>query len=150
MNKLSATSESANAVSGVTLKQRAQMVLATLGRTTAEINRAFRRLAKRHHPDARGGDQLKFKVINEAYQLLTEGRISKTPLLANDELVLQIAGRCAAPLLDQQKIWETYKRWHEQHFHAGDWFYPSETSGKEFRKMKKTRGYARHENADYI
>lgn len=34
-----------------------------------EIKKAFRRLAHEHHPD-KGGDQQKFKDINEAYQVL--------------------------------------------------------------------------------
>ena len=32
--------------------------------TSAEITRAFKELAKKHHPD-RGGDESKFKEINE-------------------------------------------------------------------------------------
>ncbi|HEY4514896.1 MAG TPA: molecular chaperone DnaJ [Candidatus Paceibacterota bacterium] len=35
-----------------------------------EIKKAFRRLAHEHHPD-RGGDESKFKEINEAYQTLS-------------------------------------------------------------------------------
>src|SRR3989344_5373434 len=34
-----------------------------------EIKKAFRRLAHEHHPD-KGGDQQKFKDVNEAYQVL--------------------------------------------------------------------------------
>ncbi len=37
--------------------------------TDDEIKKAFRRLAHEHHPD-KGGDQKKFKDINEAYQIL--------------------------------------------------------------------------------
>ncbi|MDD2730531.1 MAG: molecular chaperone DnaJ [Candidatus Portnoybacteria bacterium] len=36
-----------------------------------EIKRAYRRLAQEHHPD-KGGDQQKFKEINEAYQVLSD------------------------------------------------------------------------------
>ncbi len=36
-----------------------------------EIKRAYRKLALEHHPD-RGGDQEKFKEINEAYQVLSD------------------------------------------------------------------------------
>ncbi|MFA5070007.1 MAG: molecular chaperone DnaJ [Patescibacteria group bacterium] len=35
-----------------------------------EIKRAFRRLAHQHHPDKSGGNEAKFKEINEAYQVL--------------------------------------------------------------------------------
>ncbi|MEK7516859.1 MAG: molecular chaperone DnaJ [Patescibacteria group bacterium] len=36
-----------------------------------EIKKAFRRLAMEHHPD-KGGDQAKFKEMNEAYQVLSD------------------------------------------------------------------------------
>ncbi len=36
-----------------------------------EIKKAFRRLARKHHPDA-GGDEEKFKDINEAYEVLSD------------------------------------------------------------------------------
>ena len=36
-----------------------------------EIKKAFRRLAVEHHPD-RGGDEAKFKEINEAYEVLKD------------------------------------------------------------------------------
>lgn len=36
-----------------------------------EIKRAYRKLAHQHHPD-KGGDASKFKVINEAYQVLSD------------------------------------------------------------------------------
>src|SRR3989338_7528354 len=35
-----------------------------------EIKRAYRKLAHEHHPDKKGGDEKKFKEINEAYQIL--------------------------------------------------------------------------------
>lgn len=35
-----------------------------------EIKKAFRTLAHKHHPDKQGGDEAKFKEINEAYQVL--------------------------------------------------------------------------------
>lgn len=35
-----------------------------------EVKRAFRKLAHQHHPDKKGGDEAKFKEINEAYQVL--------------------------------------------------------------------------------
>lgn len=39
------------------------------GASEDEIKKAFRRLAHEHHPD-KGGDQQKFKDVNEAYQVL--------------------------------------------------------------------------------
>ena len=37
-----------------------------------EIKKAFRRAAHKHHPDKEGGDEAKFKEINEAYQVLSD------------------------------------------------------------------------------
>ena len=39
--------------------------------TADEIKKAFRRLARKHHPDA-GGDEEKFKEINAAYEVLSD------------------------------------------------------------------------------
>jgi len=36
-----------------------------------EIKKAFRKLAQKYHPDKSGGDQQKFKEINEAYNVLS-------------------------------------------------------------------------------
>ena len=38
--------------------------------TDEEIKRAYRKLAHQHHPDKNGGEDKKFKEINEAYQIL--------------------------------------------------------------------------------
>ncbi len=35
-----------------------------------EVKKAYRKLAHEHHPDKKGGDEKKFKEINEAYQIL--------------------------------------------------------------------------------
>lgn len=42
------------------------------GASDDEIKRAYRKLAQKHHPDKPGGDEKKFKEINEAYQVLSD------------------------------------------------------------------------------
>ena len=44
------------------------------GATEDEIKKAYRRLAHQHHPDKTGGDDKKFKEINEAYQVLGDSK----------------------------------------------------------------------------
>lgn len=46
------------------------------GASADEIKKAFRRAAVEHHPD-RGGDETKFKEINEAYEVLKDGEKRK-------------------------------------------------------------------------
>jgi molecular chaperone DnaJ len=37
-----------------------------------EIKKAYRKMAHQYHPDKQGGDEVKFKEINEAYQVLSD------------------------------------------------------------------------------
>ena len=39
-----------------------------------EIKKAFHKLAHKYHPDKKGGDEIKFKEVNEAYQILSDDR----------------------------------------------------------------------------
>ena len=42
------------------------------GASKDEIKKAFYKLAHKHHPDKKGGDEKKFKEVNEAYQILSD------------------------------------------------------------------------------
>jgi len=42
------------------------------GASDTEIKKAFSKLAHQHHPDKKGGDEAKFKEVNEAYQVLKD------------------------------------------------------------------------------
>jgi len=118
MTGLTLTFDGTDDIRGVTIVERAKLVLMTLGRTPAEIRNAYRRQAQAHHPDAETGDKETFQVISEAYTLLKDGSVPKRPLLADDELVLKVTGRRVEPLIDKQKQWEEYERWRREHFYG--------------------------------
>ncbi|MBM3257204.1 MAG: molecular chaperone DnaJ [Candidatus Liptonbacteria bacterium] len=48
------------------------------GATEEEIKKAYRKLAHQHHPDKSGGNETKFKEINEAYQVLSDKKKRET------------------------------------------------------------------------
>ena len=42
------------------------------GASKDEIKKAFYKLAQKYHPDKKGGNEAKFKEVNEAYQVLSD------------------------------------------------------------------------------
>lgn len=44
------------------------------GASKEDVKKAFRKLAHQYHPDKQGGNEAKFKEINEAYQILSDDR----------------------------------------------------------------------------
>lgn len=52
------------------MKDYYQILGVSKSATKEEIKKAFRKLAHQHHPDKDGGNEAKFKELNEAYQVL--------------------------------------------------------------------------------
>jgi molecular chaperone DnaJ len=55
-----------------TMKDYYEILGVARGASEDEIKKAFRKLAHKYHPDKEGGDEKKFKEINEAYQALSD------------------------------------------------------------------------------
>ena len=55
------------------------------GADSADIEQAYKRLIKQHHPDREGGDARRAAEINQAYRELRATRNLKDPLELNDE-----------------------------------------------------------------
>jgi len=47
------------------------------GASKEDIKKAFYKLASKYHPDKKGGDEAKFKEVNEAYQVLSDDKKRK-------------------------------------------------------------------------
>ena len=47
------------------------------GASKDDIKKAFYKLAAKYHPDKKGGDEAKFKEVNEAYQILSDEKKRK-------------------------------------------------------------------------
>lgn len=104
---------------GHTLEARALLVLRTRGGRLETLRAAYRKAAKRYHPDKQGGDKTKFQVVNEAYAFLVRGVLPKRPLLANDMLVAEMVGKTVAPL-SARPAKTGYEQWHWDQFYW-DW-----------------------------
>lgn len=84
------------------------------GASEEEVTRAYRKLAKKYHPDLNPGDKAaaqKMSEINEAYDRIKRGdtapHSSSYQSYRNDDAWQQAAW--------QQQQWEQYVRYHQQH-----------------------------------
>ena len=123
MAKIVVQRSSLDDLSGGTIEERAKLVLCTLGRTAEEIKKAYRRMAVRYHPDKMHGDEEKFKLVTEAYELLGEGRYPKRAeacLLANDLLITEFTGRNVAVLdfIKRQREFVEYEKHRREQFYG--------------------------------
>jgi curved DNA-binding protein CbpA len=102
-----------------TLVERARLVLRTDGTSDFALRQAYRELARRHHPDLTGGNSRRFQLVREAFVLLTEGKLPKHPLLADDDLVSAMIRLPEKPMPGEAGR-EAYFTWHRDQF-FGDW-----------------------------
>jgi hypothetical protein len=121
--KINLQKENSESMHGVTLEERAKLILLTLGQNAEEIKKAYRKMAFKHHPDVLNGNQEKFKLVNEAYEILMHNKYPKRielSLLANDELVMDFTGRKIVVLdfIKQQKEFQEYENWSKNHFYG--------------------------------
>lgn len=66
-----------------------------------DIKRAFRRLALQHHPDKNEGNDIEFKRINEAYQILSDADKRKVyDMKYEDNINLDILSKFASILMN--------------------------------------------------
>jgi len=63
----------------LTREQAARLLELTLPSTPSQVKRAYRRLARQHHPD-RGGDVRRFHALQAAYQRLVADDPTATPV----------------------------------------------------------------------
>ncbi len=56
------------------MKDYYQILGVEKGASKDDIKKAFRKLAHQFHPDKKGGDEAKFKEVNEAYQTLSDDK----------------------------------------------------------------------------
>ena len=54
------------------MKDYYQILGIAKGASKEEVKKAYRKLAHKYHPDKKGGDEAKFKEVNEAYQTLSD------------------------------------------------------------------------------
>ena len=67
------------------------------GASADELKKAFRRTAIEHHPD-KGGDEAKFKELNEAYEVLKDDKKRQRYYQFGHAGVGGASGGCGTPL----------------------------------------------------
>ena len=76
--------------------------------TDKEIKQAFRKLARKHHPDVNPGDksaESKFKEINEAYEVLGDAdKRKKYDELGANWRMYEQAGAAGAPVRGRSRV----------------------------------------------
>lgn len=82
------------------MKDYYQILGVSRGASQDEIKKAYRKLAHKHHPD-KGGDERKFKEINEAYQILSD----KEKRNQYDRFDRVFEGAGAGPDFDFGNVW---------------------------------------------
>ena len=86
--------------------------------STEEIRKAYRKLAHKYHPD-KGGDEKKFKEINEAYQILS----NKEKKAQYDEFGQVFEGMPGGGFgqgWDFGSVWQNFARGRESEVDYGD------------------------------
>ena len=77
------------------------------GSTEKEIKQAFRKLARKHHPDVNPGDKAaesRFKEINEAYEVLGDPA-KRSKLRHEPQAVVSSGAAEAVQILDPSTGW---------------------------------------------
>jgi DnaJ-class molecular chaperone len=81
--------------------------------TQDDIKKSYKKMALQHHPDKNGGDDTKFKKLNEAYQILSDPDKRKMyDLRYEDNINLDILYKFATILMDivQEKLKDKVKQ----------------------------------------
>ena len=97
------------------------------GASEEDVTKAYRKLAKKYHPDLNPGDEVaarKMSEINEAYDRIKRGDLNSHSTYSNSDAWRQAAW--------QQQRWEQYVRYHQQH--------PNETSHRTYTYTTSSPG----------
>ncbi|MGQ9468368.1 MAG: DnaJ domain-containing protein [Nitrososphaerales archaeon] len=106
------------------IRKRAEQILGVDSDASEEkINKAYRRLILKYHPDRNPKDHdsiKKMQLIAQAYDLLLRGMVyddnlKRYELLEDDELVRSILPKG----VELEPLGESYRDWHRKHFYEG-------------------------------